>query len=94
MKRSHSSIPLLLGTFTVLLLVVLYRAARDGHRTLSPQGCRMSWMYPSYIHQHQFKSPRSPPANPYSLWLYREGGWDAGQVSSTSFLNLAADHEM
>ncbi|KAK1227266.1 hypothetical protein PQX77_009753 [Marasmius sp. AFHP31] len=47
---------------------------------LSPQGCRMSWMSPSYILQATFDENWTPLARRYSLYLYREVGWESNQI--------------
>jgi hypothetical protein len=54
--------------------------AFSGTRTpteISPQGCRMSFMSPSYILQTGLDTSWTPRAGRYSLWLYREVGWDS-----------------
>lgn len=56
--------------------------------TLSPQGCRMSWMSPSYVVQDGFNTTWTPLARRYSLLLYREVGWDSETVSTPLFLRL------
>lgn len=43
----------------------------------------MSWMSPSYILQTDFNATWTPLASRYSLWLYREVGWDPDTVRST-----------
>jgi len=37
----------------------------------------MSRMWPSYVHQTDFNKSWSAHASRYSLWLYREAGWDS-----------------
>jgi len=75
--------PIGLGLFSLLvLLALLYSTYSDVSRNLSPQGCRMSWMSPSYVLQSQFNSSQTPLGGRYSLWLYREVGWDVNQVRS------------
>ena len=76
--------PMRLGLFSLLVLILFYATYFDVSRSLSPQGCRMSWMSPSYVLQSQFNSSHTPLGSRYSLWLYREVGWDANQVSSSS----------
>jgi hypothetical protein len=44
----------------------------------------MSWMSPSYVQQPAFNTSWSPLARRYSLWLYREVGWDSVQVRDPS----------
>ncbi|KAL0577563.1 GPI inositol deacylase [Marasmius crinis-equi] len=46
---------------------------------LSPQGCRMSWMSPSYVVQ-SFDASWTPLARRYSLYLYREVGWESNEI--------------
>lgn len=41
----------------------------------------MSWMSPSYVLQTKFDLSWSPLASRYSLWLYREVGWEGNEVS-------------
>jgi hypothetical protein len=69
-----------LGLCSLLAVFLLYQANSDIVQNLSPQGCRMSWMSPSYVHQVGFDHIWSPLASRYSLWLYREVGWDPVQV--------------
>ena len=69
-----------LGLWSLLAVFLLYRANSDIVQNLSPQGCRMSWMSPSYLLQAGFDTTLSPLASRYSLWLYREVGWDPDQV--------------
>ena len=75
--------PMRLGLFSLLVLIMFYATYFDVSRSLSPQGCRMSWMSPSYVLQSQFNSSHTPLGSRYSLWLYREVGWDVNQVSSS-----------
>jgi len=70
-----------LGLSSLLAVLVFFLANSDIASNLSPQGCRMSWMSPSYVLQAEFDAHWSPLARRYSLWLYREVGWDAVQVS-------------
>ncbi|KAI1409361.1 PGAP1-domain-containing protein [Hypoxylon sp. FL1857] len=58
-----------------LLLAVIYSAA-----TLhcDPKGCRMSWMSPSYAKFKDFDTEHTRFATKYSLYLYREQGFDNG----------------
>lgn len=70
-----------LTALTVVVLWQIYNASLDNIATLSPQGCRMSWMNPSYILQPAFDETWTTLSKRYTLWLYREEGWDmAGQV--------------
>ncbi|KAF8622170.1 hypothetical protein AX15_007285 [Amanita polypyramis BW_CC] len=73
-----------LGLFSILILIIFYSTFSDSPGSLSPQGCRMSWMSPSYVLQSQFNSSRTPLGSRYSLWLYREVGWDANQIAEDS----------
>lgn len=36
----------------------------------------MSWMSPSYVLQSNFNASWTPLAKRYTLWLYREVGWE------------------
>ena len=69
-----------LGLWSLLAVFLLYQANSNIVNNLSPQGCRMSWMSPSYLLQAGFDTTLSPLASRYSLWLYREVGWDSVQV--------------
>ncbi|KAF9268404.1 PGAP1-domain-containing protein [Marasmius fiardii PR-910] len=60
----------------LFLLVASLRVVED----LSPQGCRMSWMSPSYVLQSNFDASWTPLARRYSLYLYREVGWESNQI--------------
>lgn len=66
----------LLGVCAASLVFLVYFASSELWQTLSPQGCRMSWMSPSYVLQTDFNATWSPLTRRYSLWLYREVGWD------------------
>ncbi|KAJ7639288.1 PGAP1-like protein-domain-containing protein [Roridomyces roridus] len=77
----------LLALFSVLSVAFLYFAAVNTVDELSPQGCRMSYMYPSYVLQSDFDVAWTPLAKRYSLWLYREvngngNGWETTHVSN------------
>ncbi|KAF8204692.1 GPI-inositol-deacylase [Pholiota molesta] len=66
-----------LGIFSLLAILLFYLASSDVSDNLSPQGCRMSWMSPSYVQQANFNESWSSLSRRYSLWLYREVGWDS-----------------
>lgn len=53
-----------------------YHQSVGNTELLSPQGCRMSWMSPSYVLQTEFNELWTPLSRRYSLWLYRELEWD------------------
>ncbi len=78
MSRSWLVYPI--GFFSLVSIGILYFATVDVVSTLSPQGCRMSWMSPSYILQSSFNRSWSPLAERYTLWLYREVGWENNEV--------------
>lgn len=82
-----TSIRLWAWAFTSLLFIyIAHEAALYTIDALSPQGCRMSWMYPEYVLQHSFNTSWTPLANRYSLWLYREGdGWETDRKVIPSF---------
>ena len=71
----------LVALFSISLVGLLYRATSDSATSLSPQGCRMSYMFPSYLIQSQFDTSWTPLAKRYSLLLYREVGWEDDEVS-------------
>lgn len=71
----------LVALFSTLLVGLLYRATSDSTTSLSPQGCRMSYMSPSYIIQSQFDTSWTQLAKRYSLLLYREVDWEDDEVS-------------
>jgi hypothetical protein len=78
-------VPGTIALLSVLLVAYLYSTTVDTARSLSPQGCRMSYMYPSYVLQSEFDVTWTPLAKRYSLWLYREvdghgQGWEATHV--------------
>lgn len=66
----------ILGALSAALLVLISVSYIDSVRNVSPQGCRMSWMSPSYVQQTDFNISWTPLARRYSLWLYREVGWE------------------
>ncbi|KAL1738629.1 PGAP1-like protein-domain-containing protein, partial [Schizophyllum fasciatum] len=69
-----------LAAASLLVLLLLYFATVRIADELSPQGCRMSWMSPSYILQSDLNASWTPLAHRYSLWLYREVGWQSSHV--------------
>ncbi|KAJ6539751.1 PGAP1-like protein-domain-containing protein [Mycena capillaripes] len=77
-----------IALFAILSVGYLYVATLDTASDLSPQGCRMSYMWPSYVLQSKFDVAWTPLAKRYSLWLYREvtgpsgGGWEPNHVSN------------
>ncbi|KAJ7044755.1 PGAP1-like protein-domain-containing protein [Mycena alexandri] len=76
-----------IALFAVVSVVYLYLATLDTASELSPQGCRMSYMWPSYVLQAEFDLTWTPLAKRYSLWLYREvdgngRGWESTHVTN------------
>ena len=69
-----------LALLALAAVAALYHAAVDTVHSLSPQGCRMSWMWPSYVLQAKFDTTWTPLARRYSLWLYREGNLESNEV--------------
>ncbi|KAJ7126419.1 PGAP1-like protein-domain-containing protein [Mycena crocata] len=70
-----------IALFSLLSVGFLYLATLDTATDLSPQGCRMSYMWPSYVFQSKFDVSWTPLAKRYSLHLYREvdghgNGWE------------------
>jgi len=74
----------LLGLGSLLAVLLFFLASFDISKNLSPQGCRMSWMSPSYVLQTGFDTSWSPLARRYTLWLYREVGWDSVHVCNNT----------
>ncbi|KAF5363936.1 hypothetical protein D9756_000270 [Leucocoprinus leucothites] len=66
-----------LACFSMLAVLIFLLANNDIAGTLSPQGCRMSYMSPSYVLRDGFNASWSRLSQRYSLWLYREVGWDS-----------------
>ncbi|KAK0190614.1 PGAP1-like protein-domain-containing protein [Armillaria mellea] len=83
MPLPHARATLFLGLFSLVSVVILYLSALHVQNNLSPQGCRMSRMSPSYILQTGFNSSWTSLANRYSLWLYREVGWESNTIHSS-----------
>ncbi|KAH9047006.1 PGAP1-like protein-domain-containing protein [Lactarius deliciosus] len=84
--------------FSIASVGLVYRAASDSATTLSPQGCRMSYMSPSYLVQSQFDTSWTPLAKRYSLLLYREVGWEDNQSRGVPVLfipgNAGSAHQI
>lgn len=77
MKARAYTLPTAFVILSALLVYVGYRESTKNTARLSPQGCRMSWMSPSYILQSEFDELWTPLSRRYSLWLYREVEWDS-----------------
>lgn len=73
----------LASVLALLAVYTVYYAVSDVPRRISPHGCRMAWMSPSYLLQSEFNTSWTPLASRYSLWLYREVGWEPTQVSKS-----------
>ncbi|KAI9574304.1 PGAP1-like protein-domain-containing protein [Boletus coccyginus] len=90
--------PTILGLLTLPIAYTIFRAAYDVPRLISPQGCRMSWMSPSYLLQSEFNTSWTPLAGRYSLWLYREVGWEPSQAAGLPVLfipgNAGSSHQV
>ncbi|KAJ8085833.1 GPI inositol deacylase [Marasmius tenuissimus] len=69
-----------LGLCSLAAILIFLLATSRVVENLSPQGCRMSWMSPSYILQATFDENWTPLARRYSLYLYREVGWESNQI--------------
>ncbi|KAF6762055.1 PGAP1-like protein-domain-containing protein [Ephemerocybe angulata] len=78
MRVNRSTLGVAVAAFVSLGLLLL--ATKNLGEILSPQGCRMSWMSPSYVLQSKFDAAWTPLARRYSLWLYREVGWDSSSI--------------
>ena len=85
--------PPALAVLTCFFLLQLYNSYTSHLNTLSPQGCRMSYMYPSYLAQPDFDTTWTRLANRYSLWLYREVDLDPeGKVRRFPLLNPSVSY--
>lgn len=84
---NHSMLSVLLGLSTAIAIFTCFRASTQVPGRLSPQGCRMSYMSPSYILQSDFNASWTRLSRRYSLWLYREVGWDNSQVRHLQVYN-------
>ena len=84
---NHSVLSVLLGLTTAIAIFACFRASTQTSGQLSPQGCRMSYMSPSYILQTGFDASWTSLSGRYSLWLYREVGWDNNQVRHLQVCN-------
>lgn len=79
-------LPVLLGLSSLLTLAIFPFSKQQIFEDLSPQGCSMSWMSPSYVHQSAFDTSWTPLALRYSLYLYREIEWDNNEVQGAPVL--------
>jgi hypothetical protein len=84
LPQSHK---LLLYSYAAAFLVISYlvhASYRQDQRISGSWGCEMSWMTPSYI-------PIQLNPGGYSLYLYREQGWDTDEhVSRPRFAGLTS----
>ncbi|KAF7970245.1 hypothetical protein HWV62_24492 [Athelia sp. TMB] len=95
---SRLSPTLAFGIVSLALVLIFYLSGADLPTSLSPQGCRMSWMSPSYVMQSGLDKSWSPLADRYSLWLYREVGWEGTPGSGVPVLfipgNAGSSHQV
>ncbi|KAK7049752.1 GPI inositol deacylase [Paramarasmius palmivorus] len=73
-------VTLYLAIWSLAVVALFLIATLEIPESLSPQGCRMSWMSPSYIVQSNFNSTWTPLGSRYSLVLYREVGWETNEL--------------
>ena len=76
MTRYHSSYAALLSLCAVMGMYWFSDAAVNSGLLVSPQGSQMSWMSPHYILQAEFNATWTPLARRYTLWLYKEKGFE------------------
>ncbi|KAI1095954.1 PGAP1-domain-containing protein [Rostrohypoxylon terebratum] len=69
-----SFLTLFISTLGISLLFTVLYSAVTLH--CDPKGCRMSWMSPSYAKFSDFDTEHTRFATKYSLYLYREQGFD------------------
>ncbi|KAI0722323.1 PGAP1-domain-containing protein [Cerioporus squamosus] len=85
------------SAFSLAAVFALYYAGLGTYHSLSPQGCRMSWMWPSYVLQTKFDHTWSPLARRYSLWLYREANRESNELHGAPVLfipgNAGSSHQ-
>lgn len=88
------------GTISAILiftLVFAYTSFRSfaRHDPANASACRMAYMSPGYIRMDSLDAQHSRLAGKYSLWLYREQGWDlsikVSMVISRVDVELQAD---
>ncbi|KAI0066653.1 PGAP1-domain-containing protein [Artomyces pyxidatus] len=93
-----SRISYALGAVSLFLVAIVYKAASETTSSLSPQGCRMSYMSPSYLLQPHFNSSWTHLAKRYSLSLYREVGWESNEPRGVPVLfipgNAGSSHQI
>lgn len=80
MTRYYSLYAALLSLGAVMSMYWFSDAAVHTGLLVSPQGCQMSWMSPRYILQAEFNATWTPLARRYTLWLYREKGFEDGHT--------------
>ncbi|OTB03311.1 hypothetical protein M426DRAFT_12670 [Hypoxylon sp. CI-4A] len=73
---SISLLTLFTGIAGISLLLGVVYSSNTLH--CDPKGCRMSWMSPSYAKFSDFDTEHTRFATKYSLYLYREQGFDNG----------------
>ncbi|TFY70018.1 hypothetical protein EVG20_g2909 [Dentipellis fragilis] len=87
-----------LALLSMFAVFISYRAASDSANILSPQGCRMSYMSPSYLLQSGPNTSTTALARRYSLWLYREVGWESTEPHGMPVLfipgNAGSSHQV
>ena len=75
--KSPWSCTLLTLSFTVVAIVLLLSITHSfATRQLDPKGCQMYYSQPIYTRFADFDTEHTRFASKYSLYLYREGGFD------------------
>lgn len=80
MTRYYGLYAALLSLCAVVSMCWFSDAAVHTGFLVAPQGCRMSWMSPHYVLQAEFNATWTPLARRYTLWLYREKGFEDGHT--------------
>lgn len=79
--------------FLVLFSMAFLHAAYTSFAYTDPADasrCQMAWMSPSYLRMDGLDERHSRLARKYSLWLYREQGWDlSNKVRAEGSLSLS-----
>ena len=83
MTRYYGLYAVLLSLCAVMNMYWFSDAAVNSGLLVSPQGCQMSWMSPHYVLQAEFNATWTPLARRYTLWLYREKGFEDGHIVRT-----------
>ena len=75
-KTHHAwRLPALVVAFSLALLYIAFLSFTYKDPVLASR-CKMAWMSPGYIRMNGLDESHSRLARKYTLWMYREQGWD------------------